>query len=75
VVLSPGCEDDEVTELADRVRARVTAPVPTVAGALRVGVSVGGAVGRPGDAPDEVVARADRAMYGAKTRQRRRSER
>ena len=75
VVLSPGCAEDEVAELADRVRSRVTAPVPTVAGALRVGVSVGGTVGRPGDAPDEVVARADRAMYGAKTRQRRRSER
>ncbi|MGY1716444.1 GGDEF domain-containing protein [Geodermatophilus sp. SYSU D01106] len=75
VVLCPGCEEDDVAELAARVRERVTAPVPTVAGALRVGVSVGGAVGRAGDAPDEVVARADRAMYGAKTRQRRRSER
>jgi cyclic di-GMP phosphodiesterase Gmr len=38
-------------------------------------MSIGGAVGRSGDTPDDVVARADRAMYGAKTRQRRRSAR
>jgi cyclic di-GMP phosphodiesterase Gmr len=37
-----------------------------------VGVSVGSAVGRPGEQPDAVIARADEAMYGAKTRQRRR---
>ena len=75
VVLSPGCDDADVCELAALVRERVAAPVPTVAGPLRVEVSVGGTVGRPGDPPDDVVARADRAMYGAKTRQRRRSER
>ncbi|MGY1672072.1 GGDEF domain-containing protein [Geodermatophilus sp. SYSU D00710] len=75
VVLSPDCDESDVGELAALVSARVTTPVPTVAGPLRVGMSIGGAVGRPGDTPDDVVARADRAMYGAKTRQRRRSER
>ena len=75
VVLSPGCDEADVDDLATLVRGRVDPPVPTVAGPLRVGMSIGGAVGRPGDAADDVIARADRAMYGAKTRQRRRSER
>ncbi len=75
VVLSPGCDESDVHTLSALVTDRVSAPVPTVAGPLRVGMSIGGALGCPGDAPDDVVARADRAMYGAKTRQRRRSER
>ncbi len=75
VVLSPGCDESDVRALTRRVAERVSAPVPTVAGPLRVGMSIGGTVGRSGDTPDDVVARADRAMYGAKTRQRRRSAR
>ncbi|MGY1733872.1 GGDEF domain-containing protein [Geodermatophilus sp. SYSU D01045] len=75
VVLCPGRDEAELADLAAAVRERVGAPVPTAAGPVVVGVSVGGAVGRPGAAPDEVIARADRAMYGAKTRQRRRWER
>jgi cyclic di-GMP phosphodiesterase Gmr len=75
VVLSPGCDETDVDDLATLVRERVVPPVPTAAGPLRVGMSIGAAVGRPGDAADDVIARADRAMYGAKTRQRRRSER
>ncbi|MGY1781646.1 GGDEF domain-containing protein [Geodermatophilus sp. SYSU D01036] len=75
VVLCPGCEETDLADLAAGVRERVGAPVPTAAGPVVVGVSAGWAVGRPGAAPDEVIARADRAMYGTKTRQRRRSER
>ncbi|MGY1831579.1 sensor domain-containing diguanylate cyclase [Geodermatophilus sp. SYSU D01180] len=75
VVLFPAGDEAVLADLADAVRERVGAPVPTAAGPVVVGISVGGAVGRPGAAPDEVIARADRAMYGAKTRQRRRSER
>jgi cyclic di-GMP phosphodiesterase Gmr len=75
VVLSPRCDDTDVGTLAALVSERMAAPVPTVAGPLRISVSTGTAVGRPGDVPDDVVARADRAMYGAKTRHRRRSGR
>jgi cyclic di-GMP phosphodiesterase Gmr len=75
VVLCPGCDDEELARLADRVEEQASVPVPTAAGPLVVGMSVGRAVGRPGESPDAVIARADRAMYGAKTRQRRRSER
>jgi cyclic di-GMP phosphodiesterase Gmr len=75
VVLVSGCDESAVGALAEQVSERVAAPVPTAAGPLRVGMSIGVAVGRSGDPPDDVIARADRAMYGAKTRQRRRSER
>jgi CubicO group peptidase (beta-lactamase class C family) len=75
VVLSPRCDETDVGALAALVSERMAAPVPTAAGPLRISVSTGTAVGRPGDVPDDVVARADRAMYGAKTRCRRRSGR
>ncbi|HJX45364.1 MAG TPA: diguanylate cyclase [Geodermatophilus sp.] len=75
VVLCPGCAEEDVRALAVRVAEWLASPVPTAAGPVRVGMSVGVAVGHPGDRPDDVVARADRAMYGAKTRQRRRSGR
>ena len=75
VLLSPGCDEFDVGALSARIAEEVSPPVPTPAGPLRVGMSIGSAVGRPGDTPDDVVARADRAMYGAKTRQRRRAER
>jgi cyclic di-GMP phosphodiesterase Gmr len=75
VVLYPDCDESDVAALAALVSQRVALPVPTVAGPVRVGVSVGGTLGRPGDTPDEVIARADRDMYGAKTRRRRRAGR
>jgi cyclic di-GMP phosphodiesterase Gmr len=44
-------------------------------GPLSIGVSVGVAVGRPGESADDLIGRADRAMYGAKTHHRRRAPR
>jgi PleD family two-component response regulator len=40
-----------------------------------VGVSVGVGVGRPGDTPDDLISRADRAMYGAKSHPHRQAGR
>jgi len=45
--------------------------VPGPEGEVVIGISVGVAVGRAGEAPDAVIARADRAMYGVKSRRRR----
>lgn len=72
VVLCPDGEEPALTALAERVRAAVLAPVELPSGALSVGVSVGVALGRPGDSPDDLISRADRAMYGAKSHHRRR---
>ncbi len=75
VVVCPGAAEEDLVRLVQRVAARMDAPFAGPAGALRIGVSIGTAVGRPGETPDELVARADRAMYGAKTQRRRRSAR
>jgi diguanylate cyclase (GGDEF)-like protein/PAS domain S-box-containing protein len=63
------CRDgdpDRLTALADQVREQVGRPFAGPMGELSVGVSVGIAIGQPGEAPDDLVIRADRAMYGAK---------
>ena len=75
VLLSPGADEAALTALACQVEGGMGAPVRTSAGALAIGVSVGSAVGRGGEDPDELMARADRAMYGTKSRRRRTSPR
>jgi diguanylate cyclase (GGDEF)-like protein/PAS domain S-box-containing protein len=71
VLLSPGADQASLTALADRLDHGMREPVPTSAGDLTLRVSVGSALGRPGEDPDDVMARADRAMYGTKTTRRR----
>jgi diguanylate cyclase (GGDEF)-like protein/PAS domain S-box-containing protein len=75
VVVCPAVSAAELEELAVAVAERMTAPITTPVGAMRLGVSVGTAVGRDGETADELIARADRAMYGVKTQRRRRSPR
>jgi cyclic di-GMP phosphodiesterase Gmr len=45
-------------------------PVDIAGTAVRVGVSTGTSVGRPGEDPDDVMARADRGMYRMKSLRR-----
>lgn len=74
VLLRPGADEATLIALAQRVSATVLAPF----GGLPdqpVGVSVGVAVGTPGEEADAVIARADQAMYGAKSHHRRRTPR
>jgi GGDEF domain-containing protein len=68
VLLSRDGGPSRLTGLAEAVVERLRVPFHGPDGELAIGVSVGLAAGRPGEAPDEVVARADRAMYGAKSR-------
>jgi cyclic di-GMP phosphodiesterase Gmr len=67
VILCSGRPDEDLVALAARVRDAVGTPFPGPHGPLSIGVSVGIAVGRPGDDADELIGRADRAMYGAKS--------
>ncbi|MGY1822493.1 GGDEF domain-containing protein [Geodermatophilus sp. SYSU D00079] len=73
VLLVPGDDPERVGALAGHVVTALAAPFEATCGSLSIGVSVGAAVGRPGEPPDDLIARADRAMYGSKTHRRRRT--
>ncbi len=51
------------------------APFTTVHGLVRLGISVGTALGGPGATPQSLLAAADRHMYGVKSRRRARRTR
>jgi diguanylate cyclase (GGDEF)-like protein/PAS domain S-box-containing protein len=75
VILSPEPDEGVLAELVLRVATEVAHPIPGPAGELSIGVSVGVAVGRAGESADDLIGRADRAMYGAKSHHRRRAPR
>jgi cyclic di-GMP phosphodiesterase Gmr len=75
VILCPRADEVALMELVERVTAEVRRPFPGPEGPLSLGVSIGIAIGRTGESGDELIGRADRAMYGAKTHQRRRAPR
>jgi cyclic di-GMP phosphodiesterase Gmr len=75
VILCPASEQADLQRLAERVGDAVRAPVPGPHRPLSVGVSVGIAVGRPGDTADDLITRADREMYGAKSHPHRQAGR
>jgi diguanylate cyclase (GGDEF)-like protein len=67
LLLLPGIERERGARIAERVRAAVAAaPVAVPGGQLTSTVSIGVAELRPGEARDEVIARADAALYRAK---------
>jgi diguanylate cyclase (GGDEF)-like protein/PAS domain S-box-containing protein len=73
VVLCAGRPDEDLEALAGRVTERVRAPFPGPDGPMSIGVSIGIAVSRPGDTADDLIGRADRAMYGEKSHPHRRA--
>lgn len=66
-ILLHGCSStDELRRAGRRVLSTVEGPCEVTGETVEVGVSVGGALADPDDGPDDVLARADRAMYRAK---------
>jgi diguanylate cyclase (GGDEF)-like protein/PAS domain S-box-containing protein len=63
VVLTPLAHATDPQVMADRIRLALTDPITTSAGPLSVGASVGMAVSEPGTGPDDLLRRADKAMY------------
>ena len=75
VLLLPETDQDAAAETAELLRARVAGLQIDVGGApLQVTISVGCASLRPGDRMDDLVERADLAMYAAKRKGRNRVE-
>ena len=73
VVLIEGATDDVVDAVVERLRAAVVEPLPTLD--LRVGVSIGVALSRRGEAePRALLTAADAAMYREKSVTRRASD-
>ncbi len=67
VVVCSGLDaPDQVVAVAERIRRTLEEPIWVVGVELRVSVSIGIAVGQPGDPPELVLANADAAMYRAK---------
>ncbi len=56
---------DAVT-IAEKLRRAVAEPIVTSAGSLSITLSIGVTMVRPGENPDEIISRADHAMYRAK---------
>lgn len=65
VVLLRGGRDVAVP-VERHLREALAEPIHTSAGEVRIGVTVGLAVAEPGDSLDDVIARADVALYEAK---------
>ncbi|GAA2661373.1 diguanylate cyclase domain-containing protein [Paractinoplanes durhamensis] len=61
--LLPQADADRAREVAEAVRQTFRWDVPLSTGPVRVGGSVGHALGGPGFSPDNVLAEADAAMY------------
>ncbi|HEU0103613.1 MAG TPA: diguanylate cyclase [Mycobacteriales bacterium] len=70
VVLSPRAAPWEAAELSSRIGEAVGRSFATRHGLVTLGISVGIAIGGPGDAADQLLAAADRHMYGVKVQRR-----
>jgi diguanylate cyclase (GGDEF)-like protein len=67
VFLHPDSGSDAASYLADELRSALGGvSIGTGSGPVRVSVSIGGAVHRPGETYEQVMQRADQALYRAK---------
>jgi diguanylate cyclase (GGDEF)-like protein/PAS domain S-box-containing protein len=70
VLLCPGAGAEALATRVRRFAELMEVPVDIAGTAVRVGVSTGTSVGRPGEDPDDVMVRADRGMYRMKSLRR-----
>ena len=66
VMCTAVADEDAARVVAERIRARLDAPLRLPAGRFRVRASFGVALAHPGVSPEALVAQADQAMYRAK---------
>jgi diguanylate cyclase (GGDEF)-like protein len=65
-ILMPGAEQRVAIQIAERVRRAVEQSTGDVHGGVRITVSAGVALLGPGDTPQELLRRTDRALLRAK---------
>lgn len=56
----------EALRIAEQIRASASAPISAMQRTIRVTLSIGVILRKPGEDPDELISRADTAMYAAK---------
>ena len=71
ILLLPGTSGDDAAAIAERIRKAV-AEIKVPGCPRQITVSLGVATWMPGEAPEQFIARADRALYGAKSSGRNR---
>lgn len=75
LMIAPGCDKDDGTKLADRIRSGIAAnPIFTPQLSVPVQLSLGVATYSGESSPDELIRRADEALYRAKSLGRNRVE-
>jgi cyclic di-GMP phosphodiesterase Gmr len=70
VILCPHADETTLEALTRRIEDQMSTPLTMPAGPLPIGISIGGAIGRAGDDPDDVITRADGFMYRVKADRR-----
>jgi diguanylate cyclase (GGDEF)-like protein/PAS domain S-box-containing protein len=66
VVLHGVHDQTDALAVAEKLRAAVAEPIPTSAGPLHITTSIGVALARPDENTEDLITRADTAMYQAK---------
>ena len=66
VVLNGVHDTDDAMRIAEKLRSEIRLPTPVSGGTVIVSASIGVALVEPGESADDIIARADAAMYEAK---------
>jgi diguanylate cyclase (GGDEF)-like protein len=66
VVLNPIPDLDTAMQVAEKINLAIAEPIPTSRLRVSITVSIGVAIARPNEGMDDLIARADQAMYQAK---------
>jgi diguanylate cyclase (GGDEF)-like protein len=66
IVLHGVHDKADALAVAEKLRSAVAEPIVTRAGSLQITISIGVTLARPDEASEELIARADTAMYQAK---------
>ncbi|TAM68146.1 MAG: sensor domain-containing diguanylate cyclase [Mycobacterium sp.] len=76
LILLPGVRSaDELSQIAEKIRRRVAEPIHVSGNTVCATLSIGASLARPAESVDAVTARADEAMYRAKSGHRNTADR